>query len=53
MIVQSSCAAYTAAPVLHKMSYRDATAPTMSNPVDAGDDVHIEKEKKESETHKL
>ena len=33
----SSCAAYTAAPALHKMSDRDATT-TMSNLVDAGDD---------------
>ena len=31
VIVQSSCAANTAAPVLHKMNYPDATTPTMSN----------------------
>ena len=33
----SSCAAYTAAPALHKMSDCDATT-TISNLVDAGDD---------------
>ena len=33
----SSCAAYTAATALHKMSDDDATT-TMSNLVDAGDD---------------
>ena len=33
----SSCAAYTAATALHKMSDHDATT-TMSNLVDAGDD---------------
>ena len=31
VIVQSSCAANTAAPVLHKMNYRDATTAAMSN----------------------
>ena len=37
----SSCAAYTAATALHKMSDHDATTPTMSNLVGAQDDVLI------------